>query len=286
MQARAFGGWSIYVSLAVLGLFSSQAARGEPVDSCSPGQSRQYGPPAETEAADVADVPSEERKAGGDPNKRYFLIGPAKGAEAPSDGYRLLIVLPGGDGSADFNPFIRRIFKNGLPKSYLVAQLVAKEWTPGQFEKVVWPTEKSTVKSMEFSTEEFVQTVVKDVGEKHKLDGRHIFTLSWSSGGPAAYAVSLAENTPVTGSLVAMSVFKPDQLPPLSAAKGKPYYLLHSPTDFITIKMAERARDQLKAKGAITKLETYEGGHGWHGDVFTMIGRGIEWLEENAPAKP
>jgi predicted esterase len=98
--------------------------------------------------------------------------------------------------------------------------------------------------------------------------------------------VSLADKTPVTGSLVAMSVFKPDQLPPLSAAKGKPYYLLHSPTDFIPIKMAEKACDQLKAKGAVTKLAQYEGGHGWHGDVFGMIRRGVEWLEENTSGKP
>jgi len=28
------------------------------------------------------------------------------------------------------------------------------------------------------------------------------------------------------------------------------------------------------------KLVTYEGGHGWHGDVFGHIRKGIEWMQE------
>ena len=79
----------------------------------------------EAPAADVADVPAEERKAGEDPRKRYFLIGPSPASTAPAEGYRLLVVLPGGDGGADFHPFAKRIAKNGLPPGYLVAQLVA-----------------------------------------------------------------------------------------------------------------------------------------------------------------
>ena len=34
-----------------------------------------------------------------------------------------------------------------------------------------------------------------------------------------------------------------------------------------------------KAGGAVT-LVTYEGGHGWHGDVFGTIRAGFEWLEK------
>ena len=39
------------------------------------------------------------------------------------------------------------------------------------------------------------------------------------------------------------------------------------------------ARKQLTAAGAKVKLQTYEGGHGWHGDPFEMIRAGIDWLE-------
>jgi hypothetical protein len=74
---------------------------------------------------DVADVPSQDLKAGKDDNKRYFLIGPAKGAKAPKGGYGLVVVLPGGAGTADFHPFVKRIYKNALPEGYLAAQPVA-----------------------------------------------------------------------------------------------------------------------------------------------------------------
>lgn len=48
---------------------------------------------------EVADL-----RAGGDDKKRYFLNRPA--AEKPRDGWRALFVLPGGPGSADFQPFV------------------------------------------------------------------------------------------------------------------------------------------------------------------------------------
>ena len=88
------------------------------------------------------------------------------------------------------------------------------------------------------------------------------------------------ERIGITGTFVAMSVFHPEALPPLSAAKGHPYFIYHSPQDFIPITQAETARDALQKAGAIVKLETYEGGHGWRGNVFGDIRKGIDWLEE------
>jgi predicted esterase len=77
-----------------------------------------------------------------------------------------------------------------------------------------------------------------------------------------------------------MSVFKSKQLRPLAGAKGHRYYILHSPQDFIPMRMAEQARDILRQAGAQTKLATYTGGHGWRGDVYGMIRKGIEWLQQ------
>lgn len=67
---------------------------------------------------DVAEVPSERLRADNDPRKTYFLIGPYKEAPCPEGGYRLLVILPGGDGSADFNPFCKRIYKYALHSSW------------------------------------------------------------------------------------------------------------------------------------------------------------------------
>src|SRR5712692_7867075 len=88
---------------------------------------------------DAANVPSKDLDAAGDPDKRFFLIGPIEGAKAQKDGYKLLLVLPGGDGSANFNPFVRRILKNALPDGYIIAQLVAKAWSNDP-NRIVWPT--------------------------------------------------------------------------------------------------------------------------------------------------
>ncbi len=235
----------------------------------------------ENPTSEIVGVPAQERNAGNDSRKRYFLIGPIGGAEPPAEGYRLLLLLPGGDGSADFLPFAKRIAQNALPAGYLVAQLVAISWTPGQFDQVVWPKAADHLPSVGFSTEKFVDAVVADIAASKKIDPRFIFTLGWSSGGPPVYATSLRSGMRVTGSFVAMSVFKPESLGSLKNARGHGYYILHSPEDRIPIGMAVAARDELRRFGAKTELRTYQGGHGWHGDVYGEIRRGVAWLEAN-----
>lgn len=213
-----------------------------------------------------------------DPLQRYFLIGPR--VAAPSEGFGLLVVLPGGDGSADFHPFVCDI-AGALPASYLVAQAVAPAWSTDE-ERVVWPTRKLEGEKAGFASEDFVAAIVADVGKRHALDPRHVFLLGWSSGGPPVYAASLEKDSPVRGALVAMSVFKPEQIESLKPAKGRAFYVLHSPQDFIAMDFPKRAVKDLAKNGAKTVLETYEGGHGWHGDVFGTITKGVRWLEENA----
>jgi predicted esterase len=217
---------------------------------------------------------------GGDQNKRYFLIGDEFMLRSPNARFGLVLVLPGGDGAEDFNRFVQRIFKHALSKKYIVAQLVAVKWSEDQ--RVIWPTKKTKAAGQKFSTEEFVKSVIEDIGSKYRLDGERIFTLSWSSGGPAGYAVSLDTDIGVTGSFVAMSVFKPHELRSLEAAKGHGYFIYHSPEDKICpFDMAKEARRVLGEKGAKVKLITYDGGHGWRGSIYSRIRYGIRWLEKN-----
>ena len=233
------------------------------------------------EDRDVGDVKTLEHFADGDTNKLYFLIAQAGSlAESSKEPHPLMLVLPGGDGGRDFQPFVKRICKFALPEGYLVAELVAPKWDENQFAQLVWPTEKNRYPGMKFSTEEFVRAVVADVQKKHHLDTNRIFSLGWSSGGPPTYAVSLAPASPVTGSFVAMSVFHPATLPDLKDARGKAYYILHSPEDFIPLHQAEQARDALIEHGATVRLQTYAGGHGWQGDPFKLIRDGVEWLSK------
>jgi predicted esterase len=231
-------------------------------------------------ADDVADVPSQQIKLEADANLRYFLIGPRANSPAPPAGRGLVIVIPGGDGSAEFHPFVKRIFKNSLPDHFLAAQPVAVKWTANQ--EIVWPTEKNAVDQMRTSTETFVDALIADVAAKHKLDPKRIFTFSWSSSGPAAYAISLT-NPKVAGSFVAMSVFKPQSLPSLEPAKGRNYFLYHSPDDRVCpFRMAKDAEKQLTSHGAKVRFLEYAGGHGWRGGLYDHIRDGIDWLDKNA----
>jgi predicted esterase len=229
---------------------------------------------------DVAAVPTQDVRIGGDEKQRYFLIGPHEGRTVPPQGSGLLLVMPGGNGGEDFLPFVKRVYKHATPKGYVVAQLVAPKWNERQ--EVVWPTAKLKTAGAAFTTEQFVDAVIDDVTARHKLNPERIATLSWSSGGPAAYAVSLS-NPKVRGSFVAMSVYKPAQLPPLAQAKGHAYYLFHSPQDRVCpMRMAEQAAETLIKNGATVELVKYEGGHGWQGNVFGQIRQGLEWLEKNS----
>lgn len=229
---------------------------------------------------DVADVPSQVIQLKKHPLE-YVVIGGSKNATTATQPRKLLVVLPGGDGSVEFLPFVKRIKKHALSEEYLVLQLIAPKWN--QQQRIVWPTARDSVRGKKMAVEEYLELAVADLGKEHDIEKKHVYTLSWSSGGPAAYAASLRKDTPITGSLVAMSVFKPKQLPAIRRAKGQRYYILHSQQDRVCpYRMAVDARDTLAKYGAATLLVEYPGGHGWRGDLFGNIRQGIHWLENAA----
>jgi predicted esterase len=125
-----------------------------------------------------------------------------------------------------------------------------------------------------------VGAVIEDVKPRVGIDGKRIDALGWSSGGPPVYAAALGEHSSVRGAFVAMSVFKPELLPPLGGAAGHRFYILHSPTDRIPMTFPKDAKEKLSTAGGTATLATYEGGHGWHGDVFGTIRAGFEWLDK------
>ncbi|MDR2705955.1 MAG: hypothetical protein LBC02_09280, partial [Planctomycetaceae bacterium] len=230
---------------------------------------------------DIVDVPAERFHVEGNTKMRYFLIGVDKNKPIPDSGYKLLIVMPGGDGSAEFHPFVRRIWKFALDNSnFIVAQPIAVKWNSNQ--KIVWLTKMDKVEDQEFSTEEFIESIINDISERVKIDPKHINTLSWSSSGMAAYAIALQDKTAVTGSYIAMSVFKPDQLPPLDNAKGRLFAIQHSPNDRVCpFRMAKDAEQQLTEHGAKVKFTESQNGHGWSGNVYGLIRENINWLQQN-----
>jgi len=133
--------------------------------------------------------------------------------------------------------------------------------------------------------QEFIEAIIADVRTRAKVDPRRILLMGWSSGGPPCYAAALRDQTPVTGAFIAMSVFKPQQVPAIANARGRAFYLLQSPDDRVTpFRFAIEAEKSLNTAGAKVQLQRYNGGHGWQGDVWKMIGDGIQWLEKSVAA--
>ena len=216
-------------------------------------------------------LPREIRTAAGGV-ARFFFFPPTSQAAEPKAASPLLLVLPGGDGSAEFQPFVQSIHKQALQGRFAVAQVLA----PPQ---IVWPTRSSTAKWR--ATGESIAAIVEEACKLHAIDRQQIYALAWSSSGPAVYDAALESNSPLAGAFIAMSVFRPDELPPLAAAKGRRFYLFHSPADAVCpYEMAKQAQEQLAAAGAKVTLVDYTGGHGWHGPVHDSIRAGLEWLQQ------
>lgn len=208
-------------------------------------------------------------------NAQYIYESPRK---LNTSGNGLLIVLPGGDGSANFRPFVSSIHKQSVGADFALAQPIAKKWSADQ--RIVWPTSTNTVDGMKYSTEELIAQVIDDVGKQIKLDPQRIILLAWSSSGSAAYATMLQKETAVSGAVLAMSVFKPDYLPSLANGKHRRFYILHSLEDRVCpYWMAQKASTQLTENGAKVEMAEYKGGHGWHGDVFGNLSRGLKWAQ-------
>jgi predicted esterase len=241
-------------------------------------------PPAGEDAKEKEDpdLPTQDLKAGGDERMRYFVHGPKKDAKQPKDGWRVLYVLPGGTGGDGFKGFVKNIRRQALSDEYLAVQLVAAKWTEEQ--PITWPTKGVPLKEAKFTTEDFFAAVHKDVTKAFKVDPKFVFALGWSSGGPPVYTLTLGEKSAVQGAYVAMSVFKSAELPKLDGAKGKPFFIDHSPDDkTCPFRMAEEARDALKKAGGVVEFVTYDGGHGWKGAMWDRLKKGVAHLEKNAP---
>lgn len=230
---------------------------------------------------DAPAAKAEDRTLEGFPRSRYFLVPPRDGAAADAP-RGLLVVLPGGPGSAEFLPFVANGVHAQLP-DFHCAMLTAPKWRPDQ--GIVWPTERSKVQDMAYPTEAYVRAVVADVRKIRKVDERRILLLAWSSSGPAAYAVLLADASPFTGAYVAMSIWPTVPAADLARAKGQRLVLDHSPTDAITtFAHARRAYEALAKAGAVVRLSTYQGGHGWHDMPLPRLRAGLDWLLSDAPA--
>jgi len=195
--------------------------------------------------------------------------------------YRLLLILPGGSGGAEFLPFCANVLTlAGVPKDIVVAELVAPVWDKDEALALVWPSRAIPSARAKFTSEDFVDAVIDDVGGQVNVRPGHVFTLGWSSSGHVLYSSSF-ENPKIRGSFIAMSRFFPVLRPAAEKARGKRYYFWHSPDDLVCpYGEAEAAAALLAEHGASTVVRSYRGGHGWVPFTFygDRIREALEWF--------
>jgi len=251
-----------------------------------PKQPEVTQPDAESKAdADVADVPAVNFAAEYDNQKRYTLIGLRK--DEPSTPYKVLVVLPGGDGQAGSRDFLRRVYKNSLSPEWVLVQVIAPRWDAAQADEVVWPTRLTPYAGAAFNTETLLEAVLADLKGRTKIDPQQVYLMAWSSGGPAAYTMMMGEQTPFKGALIAMSVMQRAKPSDWAKTKDRRFWLYQSPDDNVTpMKHAEDSAAMLKRNGARVELATYPGGHGWQGEVYPAIKSALDWLTKPDPPHP
>lgn len=212
--------------------------------------------------------------------RKRWILHPPLDETLPQSGAGLLVVLPGGDGSIDFAPFVHDTIRASAGSDYVLVQMIAPPIGTDAENVIVWPSVHLPDDRVPFSIEPVVRAAVEVAKIEHRIDPDRIWVMGWSSGGPPAYELAIMPDSPFSGAFVVMSVFKPNLLSPLTGAMGKSFYILHSPHDFIAMRFPEAAVSQLAGVGARTTLVVYEGGHGWHGDIAARIRAAIDWLEE------
>lgn len=216
------------------------------------------------------------------PNSLFFVVPPrtppAAGRKGP-----LLVVLPGGAGTRDFLPFVENGIAAQAPDDGTVVLVTAVKWKPDQ--QIVWPTEASKVPGMQYSTEAYVRAVVAEVVKSQPVDPERAVVLAWSSSGPGVYPLLVAADGPFARAYVAMSVWPGARLGDLAAVKGRRFVLDQSPEDTTTrFPEARAAFAALTEAGAIVRLSTYRGGHGWKDAPLPRLREGLRWLWSDEPA--
>ncbi len=224
----------------------------------------------------------------------------------------LLVVLPAGDADPEkTTQFWTEAMRNVLKGRYYVAIAVPPRHEGAK--TVVWLTEttvketnknaakdtnkdtkevkeakdvkdvKDVKEAAPFSTESFAADIARDASANYNIDPNRIFLHGAAESGLAVYACSLSDASPFKGFYIHDAPFRSAQLPPLTHAKGRRYFLQQSLDDKADpYWMAEAARKLLSDKGASVKLTSYQGSGAYNfpGDTrWDKMTEALTWLE-------
>ncbi|MCA8953373.1 MAG: carbohydrate binding domain-containing protein [Planctomycetes bacterium] len=217
------------------------------------------------------------------PNAPFFVI-PPRDAEAAK--LALLVVMPGGPGTRDFLPWVENGIFSAAPDDCVGLMMTATKWRGDQ--RIVWPSAKAKVRGMRYTTESHVLAAIASVRQRFpQIDDDRIALLAWSSSGPVAYGLLSDGKAPFGRGYVAMSVWRDLSKAELAATEDRRFVLEQSPEDTTTtFPHVRQAFAALTGAGAIVRLSTYRGGHGWHDSPIPRLRQNLAWLFGDEPAPP
>ncbi|HEY1601279.1 MAG TPA: hypothetical protein VGG64_16880 [Pirellulales bacterium] len=234
---------------------------------------------------ELHDVPSIDTTVAGNDQMRYFLHGPRAAVEAPSAGYKLVVAITGGNGGPAFAPMVRRLLKYAMSEEFIVAEPVALPHRGA----IVWPTRGHYIEEIGpplFFSEDFVEAVIQDIGRRHSIDRRFVFTLAWNSSVPAAFAIAMQESTAVTGSYISLLVLPTEWPGSLAAAKGRSFLLTHTLRDSQgRFTWSKQSLQQLIDAGAIVKSTDHGDPRARLGLDYDQVREGLQWLVGQAEVR-
>src|SRR5256885_326055 len=103
-------------------------------------------------------VSVQTQTVGRNADQKYFLI-EHKGGTETGKARGLILILPGGPGSADFLPFCANVLTlYGIPADFVAAELVAPQWSTNE-DRVVWPSRAFPDRHSKFTSDEFLGAV-------------------------------------------------------------------------------------------------------------------------------
>lgn len=233
---------------------------------------------------------TERRLLGGDAQRAYWLLCPGAitpenrpGVAPPKPTYGLIVALADGVGDgSDLADFWKEAIQKSLKDGYFVALPVAPRWDAHQPTSWVTQQNMSQVKGARFSTEAFLNDIVKDVQGRYPIDPHRLILHGIGEGGLAAYACSLSGATPFQGFYILSSPFRTAQLPSLASAKGHRYLIQQSKEDKRTPYFhAAAAEEMLRKQSAVVKLVVTQGEYGYKfaDSPWEQVSQAIGWLE-------
>lgn len=234
----------------------------------------------------------------GDPQRSYLLLTPGmllprapqtqtaadtRPTVAVPDRPGLIVVLSDTDpNNRNVQEFWQQVVTKALANRYLIAIAMAPRW--GSEKPYTWVTtaNQSRTPAAKFTVEAFAAEIAADVVARYPIHPQHIFLHGEGSGGLAAYSCALQPQSPFQAFSLLGAEFRSAQLPPMTAAKGRRFYIQADKEDrAIPYFLTTSAQSLLTRAGATVVINPLSGEHTprFNAAALDLMAKAVNWME-------